>query len=447
MTNLAENSAGLSTKPWDAAVSKGVLRYIVPGMAVLLLGVLGFGHWAGSAPLSSAVAAPGVFVATGQNKIIQHLEGGIVRSIPILEGDSVTPGQVLVVLDDTKARADLNRLEARRLTLLAVRARLDAEILGDSAISFPDDVLRESTMSSLREVVALQTAEFNARRESIAGEVAIIQARISAIEEQIDGYAALTESISAQIDSLKDEIKDASDLLDKGLTGKPRVLELERRVEELKGENAGYLARIGEAKQRIAEAEREISQLSSKSREDAIAQKRELQSELDDLDERLIAARDFLKRQEIISPVSGVVVKLHVHSPGAVIKPGDPILELLPTDEQLLIEANIRPQDIDSVHNGLDAQVRLTALNQRLVPTVRGKLVYVSADALKNDRTGELFYLARVQVDPERLHKSEELTISPGMPAEVYIQTGEKTFLEYIVAPITRSMNRAFLEE
>ena len=447
MPDLSINPPDRPAKPWHAAVSRGVLRYVIPGLAILFVGVLGFGHWAGTAPLSSAVAAPGVFVATGQNKIIQHLEGGIIRNISISEGDKVAPGQTLVVLDDTKARADLNRLELRRLTVRTILARLNAEIVGESEITFPDEVLSETGTANLSEVMEIQTAEFNARRESIAGDVGIIEARISAIEEEIDGLVALRDSTSGQIELVEREIEDASYLLDKGLTGKPRVLELERMLVSLKGENAGYLARIGEAKQRIAEAEKEISQLSSKSREDAIAQYRDLQSELDDLDERLIAARDFLKRQEIVAPVSGVIVKLHVYSPGAVIKPGEPILELLPTDEQLLIEANIRPQDIDSVHNGLDAVVRLVALNQRLVPTVQGKLVYVSADALKQDRTNELYYLARVEVDPDGLNDSEELRISPGMPAEVYIQTGEKTFLEYIIAPIERSMNRAFLEE
>ena len=347
MANLPASSA--HSAPWDTAVNKGVLRYIVPGVVILFVAVFGFGHWASTAPLSSAVAAPGNFVATGQNKVVQHLEGGIVKSILISEGDSVVAGQTLIVLDDTQARAEME----------------------------------------------------------------IIETRISAITEEIDGLAALRASTAEQIKLLESEVKDSEALLKKGLTGKPRVLELQRLLVSLKGQNADYLARMGQAKQRIAETE-----------------------------ERMIAAKDVLKRVEITAPVTGVIVKLLVHSPGAVIKAGEPVLDLLPTEEQLLVEAQIRPTDIASVYTGLQAQVRLTALNQRLVPTINGTLIYVSADALR--QRDDVFYLARVRIEPDQLR--DDFRITPGMPAEVYIQTGERTFFEYIMAPIANSLQRSFLE-
>lgn len=435
------------TDQWHQSVPKSVSGYTIPGVLVILLAFGGFGWWAVTAPLSSAAVARGIFVATGQNKVIQHLEGGIIRKILVSEGEKVEPDQVLVELAGTQAQADVNRLELKFFTLRAHHARLEAERLGRDKLVFPVSLLKSSKTDEHAQVLKTQKEEFAARQNNLRDERGVIEKRISAIREEIDGIEALRTSNSGQAALLEEELKDAKHLLDQGLMQKTRYLQLKRALVSLEGENANYAARIAQAKQRISEAETQISQLESKYREDSVAAYGKVQTEMEDVEERLVAAHDILKRQSVISPSRGVVLKLHFHTAGAVIGPGQPILELLPTDEQLVIEAYVRPEDIDSVYKGLEAEVRLVALKQRTTPLVKGKVIYVSADAIRRKDSKELFYEARILLDAESLQGNKEIKLAPGMPAEVYIQTGERTFLDYIINPITASFQRAFREE
>ncbi len=438
-------------REWHDGVPRSTRTQTLFGYSVLAFAVFGFGYWANTAPIAGATVAAGVFVTTGQNKIIQHLEGGVIKEILVREGDVVQPDQVLVRLDETAPKAELRRLTLRQARQLAVEARLTAELGGiDTDIEFPQELLARTGDPDIATIVETQRITFRARRNNLLNEIATFKESIAAFEERIAGAKLQLSAVRRQIKLLEEEIEYKSALLKDGLVRKSEVLALQRAHANLEGEAGRLAGEIGNHREQIARAHEQIRTLQSASIKAAADQLHEVRADLNDLRERIHAARRVLDRINITSPVSGVVVKLRYHTPGGVIEAGKPILEIVPLQDELIIEARVRPQDIENVKRGQKASVRLTALNRRVVPMVAGEVIYVSADALSAEKasqtaTGDAF-VARIKLDPNDAAKVPDFHPTPGMPTEVYIMTTERTFFDYLLRPLRDTMARAFRE-
>jgi HlyD family secretion protein len=418
-------------------------------MAVVLMG---FGVWGNTAPIAGAVVASGVFVATGQNKIIQHLEGGVIREIFVREGDTVEAGQLLLDLDDTAARAELQRLFLRRIRLTAIDARLQAEMKEENEVTWPSEVAQwMASTPEVKEIVGSQQMTFTARRNNHNSVIKSIQERINAMEERIQGSRVQLDAARRQIVLLDEEIVTKDRLVQAGLVRKPELMVLQRSKANLEGEVGRIIGDIGDAKERIARALEQINGVRKTAIKTAVEQMHEIRGELADVRERMLTAKGVLDRVRVTAPVSGVVVKLRYHTRGGVVEAGKNIMELLPLKDELIIEARLRPQDIDSVKHGQTAMVRLTALNQRITPMVSADVIYLSADTLADEKKSQQvgptdIYIVRVKLNSEESRDIPGFSPTPGMPAEVYIKTSERTFFQYIVRPIHDSMMRAFRE-
>lgn len=441
---------------WHSSVPSSVKWPTLIGLSILLVWAGGFGVWAGIAPLEGAVVAPGTFVATGQNKQIQHFEGGIVSEMLVREGDTVSPEQLLIRLDDTAARAKLRRLVLRRYRLLAMQARLDAEVNGRDSFDIPDSLKHAKDDPEVQTIFRRQRNEMRTRMAKGKAEVEVLKKEIAGLREGINGYQAQVVSINQRLELFAEELEDKRKLLDRQLMRKTEVLALRRSEAGLTGELGEILGRIADSKERIARAEQQVAQVRSASLQKAVEELRETESELDDVQEQIRAAEDVLKRTDIRSPVRGVIVKLNHHTRGGVVAPGAVILEILPVNDALLIEARVAPADISHVNSGQEALIRLSALNQRLTPMIKGSVVYLSADAVAEqsvqyrEQSGSArdSFVVRVALDESDVRtKIKAFRPTPGMPAEVFIKTGERTFFEYMMRPVMDSFNRAFREQ
>jgi HlyD family type I secretion membrane fusion protein len=447
-----------SIAEWYRGVPLSAKWPIFTGLAVLVVWLGCFGVWAGIAPLNSAVVASGTFVATGQNKLIQHFEGGIIREIAVNEGDVVEANGVLVRMDATAANSKLRRLILKRYRLIAMKARLEAERSSSETIETPAAFSETVRDPEVKAILERQRAELRARRISIATEESLLRKQISGLEESIRGYQAQVQSTKERIALFAEELKDKNSLLGQQLVRKADVLALRRSEASLGGELGEYLGRIADSRERVAQANERIAQLHSTMLRDAIKELRETETDLDDVEEQIRAAQDVVDRIDVRSPVRGIVVKKNFHTPGGVVSPGAVIVELLPIGEERIIEAHVNPKDISHVSVGQEALVRLSALNQRVTPMVGASVVYVSADALaeqmqaktethSDSGTRREFYVVRVRLDQDDiLRRMPEFVPTPGMPADVYIKTGERTFFEYIMKPVFDSFSRAFRE-
>jgi HlyD family type I secretion membrane fusion protein len=444
---------------WYRGVPLSAKWPIFAGLAILVVWLGCFGVWAGLAPLNSAVVASGTFVATGQNKLVQHFEGGIIREIATKDGDVVEANQTLVRMDDTAAGAKLRRLVLKKYRLIAMKARLEAEMSASETIETPAAFSGSARDPEVKAILERQRAELRARRTSLATEESLLRKQVAGLEESIRGYQAQVQSTKERIALFDEELKDKNSLLGQQLVRKADVLALRRSEASLGGELGEYLGRIADSKERVAQANERIAQLHSTALRDAIKELRETEGDLDDVEEQIRAAQDVVDRVDVRSPVRGIVVKKNFHTPGGVVSPGAVILELLPIGEERIIEAHVNPKDISHVSVGQEALVRLSALNQRITPMVGASVIYVSADALAEQMqaktethpdsgtTRREFYVVRVRLDQDDiLKRMPEFIPTPGMPADVYIKTGERTFFEYIMKPVIDSFSRAFRE-
>ncbi len=423
---------------------KGPARVgIVFGM--LVLG--GFALWAALVPIASAVIAAGVVKVDSSRKSIQHLEGGIVSEILVDDGDRVEAGQVLVRLDQTRASASKGVLQGSYFNALAQQARLFAERDGLDRIEFPEQLLEQADDPRVSGILRTQRELFHARRESHLGQLEILKQQISHLNEDIQGLRAQQKAKRRQVDSINDELVGLNKLLANGMIDRTRVLALQREGAEVEGEYGELTSQIAAARNSIGEKELEQFQLKKTFQEEVATELRQVESDLIDYRERLLAASHTLEQTEIRAPVSGVIVSRGVHTLGGVVAPGEVILELVPSDDHLVIEARISPVDVDNVQVGFDAGVRFSAFNQRTTPELLGNLSYVSADIIENEKTGELYYRAKVVVPEDQLARLDpSKVIQPGMPADVLIRTGERTLFDYIVEPLLVNFRKALRE-
>lgn len=432
-----------AAKPLDRP---NLVRPVAAGASIVALFFGGFLGWAALAPLSSAAIATGTVVVDGQRKTVQHLEGGIVEAIEVREGARVEAGQVLVRLDGTHARASLGLLRARRMVARAIEARLVAERDGREAIAFPKPLLSLDGDTKVAEILRGQRNIFAARRDNLRVQTAILETRITEYDAEIRGIEGQIAAETTQLGLLDEQIETLRILTDKGLARKPRLLALMERRAQIEGSRNLHRAQIARARQSISEARIRIAELGTANLKDVVEQLRGVQAEIYDLDERLRAARDVLARTLIRAPATGTVVGLQVHTAGGVVRAGEPLMDVVPSGRELVVEARVAPGDIDVVRPGLSANVRFTALNQRNRMPLQGTVTSVSADRLTDAVTGEEYFLARIELGARA---GEQLAGSPlqaGMQAEVMIVTGQRTTLAYLLEPVVNSLNRAFRE-
>jgi HlyD family type I secretion membrane fusion protein len=429
-------------------LSKPELRGpILWGVALVAVFFVAFGGWAAQANLESAAIAPGVVSVENERKTVQHLEGGIVSTVYVREGDDVSLGQVLVSLDPTQAESQMEFVRSRYHAALALEARLMAERDGMDEITFPPELVSIADQPDVIKILESQREIARTRKALLSDRVRILEQGIAEYQEELKGLDGQIQSFASRIASLEEDQRGVAELAAKGLVPQVELRELDRRLSELDGDRSAVIGRVSQLRQSVTESRLKINELQTSHVTAVVEDLREVQGEVFELRERLRASADVLARTEIRAPIDGRVVSLGVHTKGGVVAPGAPILEIVPSDDALIIEARIDPRDIDVLQVGQPAHVRFTAFNQRVAPPVEGTLAYLSADAFVNEKLGTTFYVAKIHLDPDSVSSVfGGKPLLPGMETEVLILTGARTPLDYLLEPLTRSMTRAMRE-
>lgn len=412
-------------------------RLIRTGLAVVVIFLVGFLGWAALAPLDSALVAQGVVVVESHRKAIQHLEGGIVRAIYVADGQKVAAGQPLVQLDDTENKASLDLIRGQADALAAQQARLEAERDNADAIAFPPDLLARKSDPKVAEALRGEQNTFDTHRATLAKQAAIYGQRISENKRIVAGLQNQQTAVEQQSDLISQESDSVQQLYAKGLSTLPRLLQLKRQAADLTGQHGQVSEKIAQVDLDSGEDELQIINLRNQFLNDVVKDLRDVQTKRFEALDRLNAAKDVVARLSITAPVAGKVVGLAVHSKGAVIRPGDTIMEIVPINDQLSVEAHVRPEDGDDVHIGMTAKVNLGAYRQRRLPMITGTVTTVSADRLIDQHTNQAYFSVQVAVDRSQLKDYPDAKLIPGMPVDVALDTGSRTALEYFVEPIT----------
>jgi HlyD family secretion protein len=415
------------------------------GFALVILFVGGFGAWAALAPMAAGAVAPGVLSPDGSKKTVQHLEGGIIRKLHVRDGDAVTAGQPLLELENIQPRATYELLLHEHRTLLAARVRLEAEKADLDSVDFPAELRGHEV--ELRAIVNDQRELFQTRRTMHRARKQVLRQRIEQLSEQIKGYEAQVESASHQLAYIAEEVGAKDALQRQGHLSKPELFRMQRMQAEILGKRGEYVALIARTRQQIGETELQSLALDAERADQIATQLDQTRAKLSEVDQRLQASKDILNRTVVTAPVSGTVVNLRFKTEGGVVQRGEPIMEIVPAEDALLIDARISPNDIDVVRSGLPAQVHLSAYANRSTPRVHGVVRSVSADRLIDEQTRQPYYLARVEVDRQELDQlTPRIELMPGMPADVLIVTEERTLLEYLIQQFIDSFRRSFRE-
>ncbi|RWA74568.1 HlyD family type I secretion periplasmic adaptor subunit [Mesorhizobium sp.] len=416
------------------------------GFAIMLLFFGVGGGWAALAPLDSAAVAPGVVKVAGDRKLIQHLEGGIIAQLNAANGDIVKAGKILIRLDNTQARAQLDLIQNRIATREALAARLRAERDGKAEIEF-DPALLANPATAARDSVAAQRDVFAAKYHNLVDERKILSQRRRQTAEEITGLEELILTEDKQIEAIEGETKDLESLLEKGLTTRERNLSLKRQQREIEGQRATNVAAIARAKSGMAEIDMQILNLNTVRLNEAVDELSKVEAELFDLRQQARSAKDVLTRTEIVAPVDGIVMDLKVHTAGGVVKPGETLMTLVPLGQQLVVEALVKPEDVETIAPGQPAHVSFPAFARYNLPPLEGSVGVVSADRMVDEHSGAPYYVATVLIDKSELAKLEGRKLLPGMSSETMIRTGARTVLSYLAEPITQNFRRAMREK
>ena len=419
---------------------------VIAGLATIFLGLGGLTTWSFSAQLDSAAVASATVVVDSKRKTISHLEGGILKALIAHEGAAVKAGESLLRLDDTRAKAELEQLRSKRIGLEARLVRLRAEQSGADDLTFPPDLLASGGPTAA-DILSAERRFFVARREMFERKVDIQRKTIEQQIAELEAVKAQTNANTRQAELLDRELKAVASLVEKGYAPRPRLTEMQTRESQLVGQAGELASRRAKADQAKAAAELEILSLGNDLQQQVASEIQTAQLELADTLERMNAAKDVLRRIEVVSPENGIVTNIRYHTPGSVITAGQPILDIVPENEPLIVEAKVGLRDIDSVHVGAPVQIRLTAYNNRSTPPLAGKLTYLSADQQVDDRANVAYFIARAEISPASLKSNPTTSLYPGMPAEILIINKPRRAVDYLLAPITESFNRAFREE
>jgi HlyD family secretion protein len=417
------------------------------GLRILLLAILLGGGWLALVPLAGAVVVPGNLVVQSNVKTIQHPTGGVVAEIKVANGARVAAGDLLLRLDATQARASLQTVSKQLDESRARIARLTAERDGLSQPEFPSALMARSVDDNVRSVVASEVSLFKARSDGRKSQKELLQSKIAQLSQETSGLEAQVDSKAKQLELIAGELVGVKDLYDKRLVPLMRLTTLQRETARIEGERGQLISSIAETKSKVDEARLQIARLDQDFRTDVVKELGETQGKEAELVERGVAARDVLDRVEMRAPTSGVIHQLSAHTIGGVIRPGEAIMEIVPDTDDLLVEAKLQPQDIDHVRPGQKAFVRFSAFNQRVTPQLTGTVSMVSADTSHDQQTNTQYFTVRIVLPDDERRRLGGLQLVPGMPAEVFMQTGSRTMMNYLLKPITEQMNRAFIEQ
>ncbi|WP_288349530.1 HlyD family type I secretion periplasmic adaptor subunit [uncultured Thalassospira sp.] len=418
------------------------------GWVALVVFFVVFIGWSGFVPLARSTVAVGNVSPDGSRRTVQHLEGGIVQEILAREGDEVREGDILVILEDVKARSEYETQQAKLWQYLAEHGRLIAQRDSLKEPQFDPNLLFSMDSSqTVRDAVAAQRAIFFSGQEALTAQKDILGRRIKQLDQQIEGLSVQNRSLDRQSQLISEEIADVQSLFDKGLERKARLLALQRTQAQIAGTLGANMTSIASAEERIGETRLEIVQLTVDKLDETNEKIADLEARLSDVRTQISEAKDTLARTRIYAPVDGIVIGQKVKTIGGVIGPGEPLLDIVPNKEKLVVEAKVSPLDIDAVRAGLQADVFLSPYSRRNTPSVAGEVAWVSADTEVGEDGDTAYFLTRIEISPEALGDlPEHVELYPGMPTEVTIKTGSRTFLDYLLEPLLQSLDRSFTE-
>ncbi|MBN78382.1 MAG: hemolysin secretion protein D [Verrucomicrobiaceae bacterium] len=438
--NTSENKLGPKVKPFDTDL-KTHRRF---GLLIFIM-LFGFGGlWSATAPIDGAAVAAGKVTSRSYSKVVQHLEGGIIRNIFVEDGAKVDLGDPILEIDSTQPRSQLDIINSQLLSLRALEIRLVAERDSKGVLN-PSDFSEDSDRA--REEALAQIEIFNARKSSLEGEIEVLEQREEQLRSQIRGFNGLQSSNERLSSSYNEELDDIRELLNQGFSDKNRLREIERNVATLDGEVADLVANIARTEVAIGETRLQVLQLRKRFQNEIVSELREVQLSISDNLERANALNDIVSRTLVTATESGIVTGLQVHTEGGVIGPGMRIVDIVPEDDELIVEAQVSPTDIDRVAVGQDATIRFSTFGTGSVPAIYGRVINLSADSFFDEAVPGYYYLARVEVTPEGMDDLGDLTLLPGMPADVFIATGARTFLQYLFKPFSNAVARGLRED
>lgn len=415
------------------------------GMTIVLVTFGIFGTWAAVAPLDNAVYGSGVVMVQSYRKTVQHLEGGIVKELLARDGDTVHKGDPLIVLDESQLSAEYESTRNQLVSAKAKEARLRAE--RDDLDEIPALVIKDTDSQRAAEAIEGEQQVFKARKLSKMGEISVQRERIGQLKQQIIGLKDMIRTKGSLQRSYSSEISELKPLLAQGFVEKQRLLEQERRLDMLKSEVADHESTITKTQLQISETELQIVQLNKKFNSDVVNELSDVQAKVFDLQEKAAALEDRLSRIVIRAPEDGMVLDMKVHTVGGVVSPGTPLLDIVPESSDLVVEAHISTNDIDRVELGKLTDIRFTAFNSSTTPIIEGTVARISADRLTDEKDGNPYYLVRVKLTEDGIKKLADRRLQPGMPAEVLINAGSRTMLEYLLKPARNMFAKSMIEE
>src|SRR5262245_49591874 len=447
MTNVPKQiSANLRSLPDVPKLRDEPRMFAAVGYGIILFCFLGLGGWAAVTPLGIAVVASGFVTTEGNKKTIQHLEGGIIKEILIREGQHVEAGQIILRLDETAPKANVEIYGNQLYAAVARESRLAAEVDGSPEIRFPEELTGAANNPIAAKAIDDQLGQFRERRASLDGQISILSSRVDQLREQIEGIDQQRAANEAQVKFINDELRDVRSLYEKSLIPKTRWLALERESARLSGEIGRAIADRAKAEKSIGENELQMQQTKQKFQEEAGRDLVDTREKLRELRSKFVVAQDALRRLDIQAPVTGRVQNLKVFTVGAVARQGEPLLEIAPDQDRLVIQAHVATLDIQGVHAGNVAEVRFPAFHDRALPMIAGTILSISQDRLMDESTKQPYYLALIDVPEGNIPTHYRGKVASGMNAEVIMPTIERTALNYLVEPLRNRMRTAFRE-
>ncbi len=445
LENLFERGRGQTPEGQNPKVDTDASRVSRWGMWVLVGGFGLFMLWAATAPLDAGVPANGTVTVAGNRKTIQHLTGGTIDAIEVKDGQAVKKDQVLVRLNATQAEAQLGMTQAQYIIAAAVEARLSAERMNAEKIDFSlvlDKVQQQD--ERVGNAIALQEQLFQSRRTALRNEISILNENLAGAQQQLRGLEEVKVNRESQLRSLKQELTNIRDMADKGFVPRNRMFELERNVSQIAAGLAEDIANIGRTRNQISELKLRVLNRQQEYQKEVESQLTDVQKEVQSLADRMAALDYEAKNTLIRSPIDGTVVGLNIHTVGGVIRSGEPLMDVVPHNEPLIIQAQVPTNLIDKVHVGLPVEIQFPAFSHSQTPNIPGTVQVVAADSVVDQKTGMPYYSVKVQVTPEGMKMLGVHKIRPGMPATALLITGERTMLNYLLKPLIDRMNIAF---
>ncbi len=424
-----------------------IRRHIIAGSVLVGVLAFGLGGWASTAEISGALIAEGSVVVDSNIKKVQHPTGGVVGKLYVHDGDHVKAGQILLQLDETVTRANLAIVNKGLTELYARKARLAAERDGDDSVAVPKQFASHLDNPDVAEALASERKLFELRRQDRAGQKKQLQERITQLQQEIVGLIAQQDAKDKEIALIDQELKGVRDLYAKNLVQLNRLTSLERDEAQLEGSRGQIVAQIAEAKGKIAETQLQIIQVDQDLASDVAKELREIDSKIGEYVERKVTAEDQLKRTDIRAPQDGIVFQSTANTVGGVITAGEPIMMIVPEDDKLQVEVHVDPKDIDDIQVDQPVLLRFSSFNVRTTPEINGTVLRIGADTTTDQRTGRTYYSVRIAMSNDEIKRLGDVKLTPGMPVEAYIETGERTMLAYLLKPLHDQLMRSFREK